>query len=65
MDRRRYRYVWHGLKRAIQAICISMGVDVLFGLFQHNEDVRSNVGTGCNVMAPLQGGGGICSLGKR
>ena len=41
---------------AIQAICISMGVDVSFWLFQHNEGVRSNVGTGCNVMAPLQGG---------
>ena len=34
------------------------GWGVLFGLFEYNEGVRSNVGTCCNVMVPLQGGGG-------
>ena len=29
---------------------------VLFGLFEYNEGVRSNVGICCNVMVPLQGG---------
>ena len=34
------------------------GWGVLFGLFEYNEGVRSNVGTCCNVMVPLQEGGG-------
>ena len=45
-----------GLKTAIQAICISMGLGV-YCLGYLNIIKVYNVGKCCNVMVPLQGGG--------
>ena len=47
------------LRRPFKRYVFQWGWGVLFGLFEYNEGVRSNVGTCCNVVVPLQGGGEV------